>query len=150
MITIGKPYKKQVRHKKENKKRYHWKDYDYWVCDIYGICGELYPTFDGRVEVDRGIVDMVVLLNQKGFTTWACCSGLKADHSVKPDWGYICFHQSVSSEKRMVLRKLADEAGFDEVSSFHSEVYCVPCDVSGTEVHIRAVWDKFYELVKAL
>lgn len=148
-IKVGKPRKIKVRSTAKEKEDYGWKDYDYWVRDVYGICDELYPKHNGRVEVDRSIVDVVVALNKAGFMTWACCSGLMRDHSIKMTSGYISFHKKTPQWQIYVLSALAHLSGFDSEggeNKYYSGVYYI----TGTEKQVQKVWDTFYKFVKLL
>jgi hypothetical protein len=60
-------------------------------------------------QIDNGIVDLIKLLNEKGFETCNCCSGLYCDHQDRKEgWtekylkGYIGFNLSPAKQKQLI------------------------------------------------
>lgn len=119
---------------------------------VYGICNELNNFKDGGVEIDSGIVNLVVLLNQKGFYTWACCSGLDEDHADFQENGYMSFGnqlgvEKITNEQWVIVRDLALQAGFNETGDNYKppvKVFYIWAD----DKKKKEVWTKFYNLVK--
>ena len=65
------------------------------VCRVAGVISYPENGMDGDrggALIDAGIADLIILLNELGFTTAYCCSGLRADHkSANCHNAYIAF-----------------------------------------------------------
>lgn len=83
-----------------------------------------------RVKVDRGVSNLVDLLNQAGFVTVASCSGLRKDHAEGADasWGYLLFG-NLDDQRRKVVERAAKNCGMGVVKS-RSHDYGLRVDVS--------------------
>lgn len=79
----------------------YWGDGTQWcmVRNVMGLTCD-WPRYwqeDGSIPVDVDIVDIVVKLNELGYTTGYCCSGLRSSHSAKKLHPYISFSSGLSN-----------------------------------------------------
>ncbi len=75
--------------------------------------------------MDKSIIPLIKLLNEKGFITNSCCSGLYKDHNKETDWGfergYITF-SSLSPDIKECLKELSIKCCLKFIDS-----YDIPC-----------------------
>ena len=62
------------------------KAYELYVCPrcfnpVNKCTCELYPPYE-LIMIDKKLQEPIRLLNQKGYRTWACCEGHKADEEI--------------------------------------------------------------------
>ncbi len=98
------------------------------VCLVAGLLNEEKDRIKwfergDEVLVDAGIADLIVLLNNKGFKTIFCCSGLMEDHcSVSTELGYISFaHKEIDPDRYERLRNFLYVSGFITNPQQHRE-----------------------------
>ncbi len=78
-------------------------------------------------QIDKSIIPLIKLLNEKGYTTNGSCSGLYKDHKDNNDvdWdddrGYLTF-SILSDEQKEYLRKISSNCCLKFIES-----YGVPC-----------------------
>ncbi len=73
------------------------------------------PIFGGiSVEIDNYLVEIIIILNKKGYYTQNCCSGLIEEHKEEDkgqadlyeEQGFISFYKS-SSRQQIILKRIA-------------------------------------------
>lgn len=62
------------------------KAYELYVCPrcfnpLNKCTCDLYPPYE-LIMIDKNLQEHIRLLNQKGYRTWACCEGHKADEEI--------------------------------------------------------------------
>lgn len=112
------------------------------VCDVTGLSDKIgMANEDGSVPVDESIVDIIIKLNDLGFKTRACCSGLEADHNIFPPSAYIYFLDN----KCFILEPALIKAGFEDVYHDGMTFY-----VAGSNSKRKKAWKSLEESVNNL
>lgn len=155
---------------KNNEKDYNnfksMQDVDRYLDSIKGCNSDLYEAISvilGRgkqfgeavnVEniglIDKYIVSIVVMLNNKGFKTLASCSGIKSEHDQSSKFReaspYLSF--KYDAEKAMIIKKISKKinANYEEGECFFQKSYCVRFNNSNGQLDdtkIKLLWDTF-------
>lgn len=71
-----------------------------------------YIWIEGIAGIDKSIVELIKKLNDLGFETKYCCSGVEGEHKNNPEYGYITF-QKLNSDNFHILKNLAIDNGFE-------------------------------------
>ncbi len=110
-----------------------------WISGLH-VDNEYQADKAGRVWVDASIARLIVLLNQAGFTTMYCCSGLPEDHSRMKDVlaGYISFTET----KRRLPFRLPRGLRWDGD--------CIRSRIGGSTDVLRAAWMRLEELIRTV
>ncbi len=78
-------------------------------------------------DMDKGIIPLIELLNEKGFITNGCCSGLYKDHNEEEDWGfdrgYITFSSSLSPVDKKQLKELSIKCCLKFIEEYNIPIY---------------------------
>lgn len=131
---VGAPYKY-----KNN--LYNPKSYSI-VCDVTGLSDKIgMANEDGSTPIDESIVDIIIKLNDLGFKTRACCSGLDSDHNIFPNSAYIYFltHHGLLLEKELL------DAGFEDIYHDGLTFY-----VNGSNTKRKKAWKSLAESLNKL
>lgn len=122
---------------------------------VLGLCENegMYETVvvDGQeVNIDRSIAPLIIMLNNKGLHTLACCSGIQSEHmNAKHDVasGYISFRESDETWNKMSA--IADQLNLQIEKS---ECFLQPSiliRIKGDDDKKQEVFDWIYTLVES-
>ncbi len=126
------------------------------VCKVEGLSNSdytprisEYPFSEPCALIDAGIADLIILLNESGFKTDYCCSGLESDHNDKYT---SCSHAYISClpGKLKILRTfLPEEMDFDHDVESYDERSSIRLKnkfrYTVSEEKLKLIWEQFHK-----
>lgn len=122
------------------------------VVDIEGLecMVGLFKRTLNSVKIDADIADIIVRLNEMGYRTSFCCSGLRTSHNNKKLHPYLSFDNLLHSDIQMQILGLMLSSGFYHVAALNFWARDKPSVITSNDKHYDMVLGKWNNLRKKI